>query len=182
MPEFRSGLSQAILLAALIGPRVAALTSADLRHEAEELARLMELGRQRAVVMGIPHRVRLNLDQVSYTLEWAPRVEAEPEPQAEEEFDSNGRKPLDLSAPYADERIFDPLPGMLGDTVLMADEIVISRVETPEGEIDSGDVEVVFETDGTASATLIFLDNSADRRLVLEVLPLADRVRIRDDE
>jgi hypothetical protein len=29
---------------------------------------------------------------------------------------------------------------------------------------------------------VIFLDNSADRSLVLEVLPLADRVRIRNDE
>jgi prepilin-type N-terminal cleavage/methylation domain-containing protein len=182
--EMMAAVTLMALLAAMIGPRVAALTSADLRHEAEELARLMELGRQRSVVMGIPHRVRLDLDQVSYTLEWAPKAEAQPEavPETEPEFDARGRQPLDLSAPYDDERIFDPLPGMLGDTVLMADEIVISRVETPEGEIDSGEVEVVFETDGTASATVIFLDNSADRSLVLEVLPLADRVRIRNDE
>ena len=170
------------LLAAMIGPRVAALTSADLRREAEELARLMELGRQRSVVMGIPHQVRLDLDDVSYTLEWSPKAEtqAELEPETEPQFDANGREPLDLSAPSADERAFEPLPGMLGDTVLMADEIVISGVETPEGHLDSGQVEVVFETDGTASATTIFMDNSADRSLVLEVLPLADRVRIRD--
>lgn len=172
------------LLAAMIGPRVAALTSADLRREAEELARLMELGRQRSVVMGIPHQVRIDLDDVSYTLEWSPKAEApeelEPDAEAEPQFDANGRVPLDLSAPYADQRAFEPLPGMLGDTVLMADEIVISGVETPEGHIDSGQVEVVFETDGTASATVIFMDNSADRSLVLEVLPLADRVRIRD--
>jgi len=170
------------LLAALVGPRVAALTSRDLRREAEELGRLMELGRQRSVVMGIPHRVLLDLDEVSYTLEWAPEkeLEATSEPVAEPQGTRSQEEPLDLSAPYQDDLSFSPLVGMLGDTVLLSDDVVIAGVETAEGYLEKGQVEVTFETDGTASAAKIYLENEVDRSLVLEVLPLADRVRIRD--
>ncbi len=176
--EMMAAVTLFALLAALVGPRVAALTSRDLRREAEELGRLMELGRQRAVVTGIPHRVLLDLDDVSYTLEWAPGTE--PEPELTPTSPPYERAVLDLRAPYADERSFEPLPGMLGDTVLMADEIVISGVKTPEGTLERGQVEVTFETDGTTSAAAVFLENEVGRSLLLDVLPLADRVRIRD--
>jgi type II secretory pathway pseudopilin PulG len=170
------------LLAALVGPRVAALTSRDLRREAEELGRLMELGRQRSVVMGIPHRVLLDLDDVSYTLEWAPQAEPEaaPEPPPDARGVPRQEEPLDLSAPYENDRAYSPIVGMLGDTVLLSDDVVIAGVETAEGYLEKGQVEVTFETDGTASAAKIYLENEVDRSLMLEVLPLADRVRIRD--
>lgn len=176
------------LLAAMMGPRVAALTSRDLRREAEELARLMELGRQRAVVMGIPHRVTLDLEEASYTLEWVPghaaesEAEAEAPPPAPQAPDPGSAAPLDLSAPHAEERSFQPLPGMLGDTVLMSDDVVIAGVQTPEGYLETGQVEVEFEVDGTATAAEVVLANEVDRRLVLEVLPLADRIRIHDED
>lgn len=182
--EMMAAVTLFALLAAMVGPRVAALTSRDLRREAEELGRLMELGRQRAVVTGIPHRVLLDLEEVSYTLEWAPGEvpEAEPDPEPEAPTDFSGRAPLNLKAPYTDDRSFEPLPGMLGDTVLMADEVVIAGVETAEGYVERGQVEVEFEIDGTATSAEIYLDNELDRRLVLAVLPLADRIRIRDED
>jgi len=178
--EMMAAVALFALLAAMVGPRVAALTSRDLRREAEELGKLMELGRQRAVVTGIPHRVVLDLDEVAYTLEWAPGPEPEDEPEPPP--GPGGRQPLDLSAPYAEELVYEPLPGMLGDTVLMTDDVVISGVETAEGYIERGAVTVDFEIDGTATAAAVFLDNEADRTLVLDVLPLADRVRIRDED
>lgn len=180
--EVMAAVALMALLAAMIGPRVAALTSRDLRREAEELGRLMELGRQRAVVMGIPHRVLLDLDEVSYTLEWAPRERPEPAPVPEpgQQPATGAEEPLDLSAPYQEDRAFSPLVGMLGDTVLVSDDVVITGVDTAEGYLEQGQVEVTFETDGTASAAAIYLENEADRSLVLEVLPLADRVRIRN--
>ena len=62
------------------------------------------------------------------------------------------------------------------------DEVVISGVETDGGYLERGKVEVAFYIDGTATAAAIFLDNEADRSLVLDVLPLADRVRIRRED
>jgi prepilin-type N-terminal cleavage/methylation domain-containing protein len=180
--EMMAAVALFALLAAMVGPRVAAITARDLRREAEELGRTMELGRQRSVVTGIPHQIRLDLDEVSYTLEWAP---GQGEPAAAAPAGANGleqRGPLDLSAPYEAELAFEPLPGMLGDTVLISDDVVISGVETSEGYLERGQVAIRFETDGTATSAAVFLGNEADRSLVLDVLPLADRVRIRDEE
>ena len=182
--EMMAAVALFALLAAMVGPRVAALTSRDLRREAEELGRMMELGRQRSVVTGIPHQVLLNLEESSYTLEWAPAPEPEAEaaPEGEAAAADLARGPLDLSAPYAEEVSFEALPGMLGDTVLISDDVVIAGVDTDEGYVQTGEVTVRFEVDGTATTAAVFLENEAERTLVLDVLPLADRVRIRDEE
>ena len=55
-------------------------------------------------------------------------------------------------------------------------------VETPEGTIDRGEAFVVFERDGTANPTEIVLADDDGHALALEVLPLADTVRIHDVE
>ena len=47
--------------------------------------------------------------------------------------------------------------------MLMSDDVVISGVETAEGYLEKGQVEVTFETDGTASAAAIYLENEVDR-------------------
>jgi len=180
--EMMAAVALFALLAAMVGPRVAALTSRDLRREAEELGRLMELGRQRSVVTGIPHQVLLNLDESSYTLEWAPAAEPEPDVEPGTPEPALAQGPLDLAAPYAEEIAFEPLPGMLGDTVLISDEVVIAGVDTEQGYLQSGEVTVRFEVDGSATAAEVFLENEAERTLVLDVLPLADRVRIRDED
>ena len=71
---------------------------------------------------------------------------------------------------------------MLGDTVLLSDQVTITGVETAEGYVERGSVSVEFETDGTTTSAEIFLGNEAERSLVIAVLPLADRVRIRDED
>ena len=55
-------------------------------------------------------------------------------------------------------------------------------IETPEGWIERGDSFIVFDRDGTASYTEIFIDDPSGRQIALDVMPLADAVRIRDVE
>jgi hypothetical protein len=41
-------------------------------------------------------------------------------------------------------------------------------------------VSIEFATDGTATYTALYLDDDSGRTLVLDVLPLADTIRISD--
>ena len=59
--------------------------------------------------------------------------------------------------------------------------LVIAGLETPEGWIERGAVEIVFDSDGTTVRSAIVLENEAGRRIALDVYPLADAVRIRDE-
>ena len=67
-----------------------------------------------------------------------------------------------------------PLPSRLED------DLAFAGLQTPEGWIQRGEVSIEFERDGTSSYTEIYLDDESGRTLVLDVLPLADAVRISD--
>jgi hypothetical protein len=62
----------------------------------------------------------------------------------------------------------------------LEDDLAFAGLQTPEGWIERGEVSIEFERDGTASYTEIYLDDESGRTLVLDVLPLADAVRIND--
>ena len=49
------------LLIALVAPGLGTLSGRRLQHTAEALAGSLELARQRTVITGIPHRVRIDL-------------------------------------------------------------------------------------------------------------------------
>jgi type II secretory pathway pseudopilin PulG len=179
------------LLAGLIAPRVGSITGRDLRQRAEDLAAQLELGRQRAVLTGIPHRVLLDLDGGGYRLEWLYTEEeveeAAPDPLAGFDpsselsmFQTRDDGPIEMAAPPDAERSYQPLPGSLGRFSWMEESIRFVGVETPEGWIERGEASVEFAPDGTASSTGLYLDDESGRSLVLDVLPLADVVRIDD--
>ena len=172
------------LLAGLIAPRVGSLTHRTLRQRAEQMAADLELARQRAVVTGVTHRVLVDLEAGGYRIEWlATEAEAqglEPEPVAP--LDLRGQAPIPLEAPLAELREYRPVPGKLGDFVQLEDSLALAGVETPGGWIDRGEASVEFERDGSAATSSIFVDDEDGRRIVLEVLPLSDAVRIGDVE
>lgn len=169
------------LLAALVAPRVGSMTGRDLSLQAEELADQFELARQRAVVTGIPHRVSLDLEQGTYGVEWA-RGAAEPAPDPEPQVFGAAQPPLDLSPPPVPQLRFGPIPGKLGETHQLGDDIEFTAIDTPEGVVDNGHFDLRFEIDGTATGATIHLDNQLGRTVALEVLPLADRVRVRFED
>jgi type II secretion system protein H len=170
------------LLAGLIAPRVGSLTSRTLHQRAERIAARLEVARQRSVLTGMPHRLLIDLDQGGYQLEWqVTEAEAEgrePEPAAP--LDLRGETPIPMAPVRAEQRAYRPLPGSMGDFEWLEDNLTFSGLQTPEGWVDSGEVSIEFERDGTASYTEIYLDDESGRTLVLDVLPLADAVRISD--
>jgi type II secretion system protein H len=170
------------LLAALIAPRVGSLTSRTLRQRAERIAARLELARQRSVLTGVPHRLLVDLDEGGYQLEWqVTEAEAEGrEPEPEAPLDLRGLAPIPMAPEHAEERAYRPLPGLMGRFEWLEDELAFAGLQTPEGWIQRGEVSIEFERDGTASYTEIYLDDESGRTLVLDVLPLADVVRISD--
>lgn len=171
------------LLAGLALPNLGTLSRRQLRKDAEQLAGQLELARQRSVVTGVPHRVLIDLDSAAYRLEWrgaasdeeTPDLLPPPAPQ------DTGQTPISLAAPVQEQREYAPLPGLFGRFTYLADDLAFAGVETPAGWIDRGEVTIDFDRDGTADYTEIELDNGGGQSLVLEVLPLAEAVRIRDE-
>ena len=173
------------LLVGIMVPNVGTLSGRTLRAGSERIAAQLELARQRTVMTGIPHRMLLDLDAPGYRLEWEvsdadearARGEAVPETPP---LDLRGSAPIPLSPPTREARSYRPLPGQLGEFVLLEEPLVFGGLETDEGVIRRGEASIAFARDGTTSWTLIQLDDDGGRSLVIEVLPLADAVRIGD--
>ena len=87
---------------------------------------------------------------------------------------------LPVSNPVVSE--YTALPNRFGRLTPLNDEVLIAGVETPSGWIEQGDAFIDFDRDGTTSYTVIVLASEDGDTLELEVMPLADAVRIRDAE
>lgn len=172
------------LLAALVAPQVGVVTGRALRQRAQDLAANLQLARERAMLTGTPHRVLVDLESDGYRLEWyTSEAEALGEtdpPGGELPLDLSGSAPLPLEAPRGEGRSWLPLPGTLGRFVWLEEELAFDGVETAGEWIRRGDVGLEFEWDGTTAPAAVYLDDDSGRRLVLDVLPLADGVRIED--
>jgi len=172
------------LLIAIVAPNLGNLTGRSLRGAADALAARIELARQRTVMTGVPHRVWIDLDAASYRLEWfltEAEARGEDEPVSQP-LDLRGGAPLPLEAPRGAARAFRPLPGGLGSDALLESSLAFRGVETPTGWVDRGETAIEFANDGTTEAAAVFLDDDSGRALVIDVLPLAEAVRVSDAE
>jgi type II secretion system protein H len=174
------------LMAAFVLPNMGGLRRRALRNEAQQIASHLELARQRAIVTGVPHRLWLELEQAEYRLEWLASDAAETEgdevaAEAEASLDLAGNTPLSLAAPPAPELAYQPIPGHLGELQVVAEPFYFEAVDTPQGRITRGAVSVEFARDGSADYTEIYLQDAAGDHIELDVYPLDERVRIRND-
>lgn len=169
------------LVAALVAPNLSGLQQWRLRSEAQRIAARLELARQRAIVTGVPHRLWLDLGAAEFRVEWWMPDPGEPEREPVEALDLAGNTPLPLEAPRAGLHEFRPIPGRFGNVDVVTDPFFVDRLETPQGTVSEGETWVVFDRDGTASHTVIHLQDPDGRALALDVYPLDDLVRIRDD-
>ncbi len=164
-------------------PNFGALQSHKLRNAAERIVERINFGRQRAVMTGIPHRLAIDLDVGTYKLEWqgagaGNAAQQPPKPIIEPGFSA----PLSLEPPPAAEQSFQSLLGPLGRLEHLGGGIEFGWIETPGGDVDFGDAFITFEGDGTSSYTVLVLNEPGGHELALEILPLADAVRIIDEE
>lgn len=173
------------LLASIAIPSLSTLSGRTLRAEADRIAGRLDLARQRAVMTGVPHRLLIDLDTASYALEWFASEPAAAEGPADAfapaQYDLTGESPLPLAAPTSGLLRYQPLPGLLGRPSVLHRDVEVAQVETPDGIVDGGQTYVSFERDGSATPTEIWIDDDAGNELVIEVLAIADAVRIRHE-
>ncbi len=164
-----------VLMLAVAVPRLGVLGSGALYDQADRIQADLELARQRAIVKGIPHRLVMDIEGAAYRVEWeVSDPEPSPPPVA------GGRSRVELAAPSTARTRFEPVPGQLGDVSTLPDDVFFGAIETPDGVMDSGVVSVVFDRDGTATTAFVTLENQLGQTVILEVLPLADRIRVHD--
>jgi len=163
-------------------PNFGALQSHKLRNAAERIVERIDFGRQRAVMTGIPHRLAIDLDAGTYKLEWQGEGAGNAAPQPKPMIEPGVSATLSLAPPPAAERSFQSLLGPLGRLEHLGGGVEFGWIETPGGEVDFGNAFITFEGDGTSSYTMLVLNEPGGHELALEILPLADAVRIVDEE
>lgn len=174
------------LIAGLALPNFSGLHARNMKHRARRIVAQIELARQRAIVTGIPHRLFIDIEGAAYRIEWLVTGSAadgdEAAAEAEDSADAlgaDGQFSIDLTAPRAEERSYHPLPGTLGRFIPLEESIEFAGVETTGGWVDGGETFIRFERDGSADATTIVIEHESGMSVILEVLPLADTVRVR---
>lgn len=167
------------LVASLALPNLGALSEQALRDEARRLGAELERARERALVTGIRHQLVLDLELGEYWTEWEP-ASIEQEPLLPEGGEQAPR--VAMAPPTSEQRSFEPLPDRSGRATALAAEIVFEGVEIDGGFADRGMLELPFEADGSTQAARIVLARPEGDTLTLELLPLADSVRIVDED
>ena len=173
------------LLASVALPTLGVRTGRLLHEEARRLAADLEFARQQTVMTGIPYRVFIDLEGEAWRVEWyvteADALGLEQDPAAAPAA-AGDEKQLDLAPPRGAERAFYPVPSELGRVEGLEPEISFADVRTPTALVTSGNVVVAFATDGTADPTSIALVDDSGHRVIVDVEPLEETVRVRDDD
>jgi prepilin-type N-terminal cleavage/methylation domain-containing protein len=166
-----------VLIAAVVGPRITQLSSQTLSDEGKQLAATLDFTRGKALALGRPHRVMLDLDNAQYWIEAQPPTLA-PEPVlAWAELEE-----LPLVAPRDERGDFAPLAGVSGRPVALRSGVRLAGLDSDvAGSARAGVVAVEFAADGSASAAVISLENSSGMRVTVSVAPFADPTRVAFD-
>jgi prepilin-type N-terminal cleavage/methylation domain-containing protein len=162
-------------------PNLSLGTGRALRGETEKLAADLSYTRQRAVATGTPHRVVIDLDGAGWWIEsWPEEASPFAIPTAAV---PEGRREIALSAPASEVGEPRPLPAPFGRPRALPESLRFESVETPaSGLAAEGQVELVFDADGTATPARLVLVNESGYALQLEMSRLADEIRISEGE
>jgi prepilin-type N-terminal cleavage/methylation domain-containing protein len=167
------------LMASLVLPNLGALSEQALRDEVRRLQAELERTRERALVTGVRHQLVIDLDAGEYWTEWEPAQQREAAPPP----DSGIEGPrVAMSPPERERRSFEPLPDRSGRGSFLENDIVFEGIEVDGGFADRGVLELPFEADGSSQAARIVLSRPQGDTLTLELLPLAETVRIVDED
>lgn len=179
-------------------PRLSSSRWRALGNAGESIAASLEYARQRAVMTGIPHRVFIDLADGGWRVEWLVREDQATAAVAEESSGTGGPDlgaqpgsgaldeddpdaPIALHPPVADDRDYHPIPNrQLGSFTWLDEQLYFVGIESASGWIEGGDVQIVFDADGTTEHTLLEIADADERHMTLEIEPLLDRIRRRD--
>jgi type II secretion system protein H len=184
-------------------PRLSSSRWRALGQAAESIAASLEFARQRAVMTGVPHRVLIDLEDGGWRVEWLVSEReafAAVDAEAEEAADAgpgaallaassaggapgepDPDAPIDLHPPIGSDDDYHPIPNrQLGSFTWLDENLYFVGLEGSSGWIEGGDVQIVFDSDGTTEYTLLELADADDRHMTLEIEPMLERVRRRD--
>jgi prepilin-type N-terminal cleavage/methylation domain-containing protein len=166
------------LVAGLTLPKLSLGADRALLGEAEALASTFLFTRQRAVATGAAHRVIVDLDTAAYWVE-GPLAAEDPFSPAPLPSPAPGQRHVQMSAPPSGPLGFQPLPGPFGRPHVLPETVLFESVETlAAGSLRSGQVEILFESDGTAEPAVLALTDEDANVYVLHLARLSDEVRI----
>ena len=82
-----------------------------------------------------------------------------------------------MSPPRDEEPAWRRLTGPAGNVVRLDSLVFIDGIDTAEGYVDRGELQLLFERDGTTDPAWIVVSDDGGRAITLAVAPLADTVR-----
>ena len=183
------GLAMGIVL-----PNLSASRGAQLEEYARGLSGRLELARERAIVTGAPHRVLLQVEDGFTRVDWHvgedrafahledPDNQAPPTTSASTGLNPSGRRSISLSPPEREERDYFPVPNRFGNEDWLPPDLYFEGVNTSEGWIEDGSVQIVFQIDGSTDFSEIVLADAWNNRIILVVEPLLTSIRIHREE
>ena len=187
-------------------PRPSSSRWRALGDAAESIASSLEYARQRAVMTGVPHRVRIDLEDGAWRVGWlvsereaaAGEIGAGAGPSLagalaggggaglgeadDDTSEPDPKAPIDLHPPTKAGLDYYPVPSRLGRPTPLSDDDTLYFVglEGNSGWVEGGEVQIVFDADGTTDFVLLELADADDRHMTLEIEPLLDRIRRRE--
>ena len=168
------------LVAGITLPNLSLRSERVVLGEAEHLAADLAFTRQRAVATGTPHRVVVDLDNAGWWIEaWPEEASAFTAAAAA----PDGKREIQLVAPPSTVGEPSPLAGPFGRPHALPEGVSFQSVETAAttGPAAGGQVEIVFEGDGTADPARFVLMNESGDVVRLQLSRLADEIRISRD-
>jgi type II secretory pathway pseudopilin PulG len=172
-------------------PRLGGSKLRLLKNEAESIAASLQYARQRAVMTTIPHRVLIDLEEGGYRVEWFVTEEEAASGRAASAStdlfsaleDVGGDEvaerveSISLRPPTRGERDYYPIAHrQLGSFSWIDDAVYFVGLKSPVGWIESGDVAIEFQADGTTYYFLLELADADENHMTLEIEPILDRV------
>ena len=175
------GLAMGIVI-----PNLTATRHSRLDEQARAVVARLELARERAIATGQPHRLLIDLEAGRYRVEWftndeGARAEDEgPAPPDATSLNADTSAPISLSPPREAEREYRPIPSRFGEDEFLDSDNYFVGAQTPDGWIESGELQIVFDADGVSDFAELSIADAWDEQITLEVRPLLDTVRIHD--
>ncbi len=133
-----------------------------------------------AVVTGKPHRLLIDIEAGAYSIERFDKANGDDESAADALPEILPGRDYDLSPPKSRELEYRPVENQFARNNELDIDFFFEGLETGEGWLDSGLVNIVFDRDGTTDPAELVVSDLEGRMVVLEVRPLIDRVVVRD--
>ena len=170
-------------------PNLDSSRSRRLENRGRSIANLVHVARQGAITSGAEHRLWFQLDDGIMRVDWYVTEERADEAYggpteglAEVKPEANGATTVSLSPPEKEGRDYYPVASKYGENASLPLDYWVTGIETPEGFIEAGEVQLVFGRDGTTDYAEVLITDAWDNQLIVEIQPLMDRVRLRRPE